>query len=203
MILTGSEAADLVQHEEALHDVTGLVAGHTRFALRLAGARAELQPLTHVALFGEPRTDLPPQLRREWQCRTARSVPADGACWAAAALLAALGLAMALATAAGVLLITVGMLGVTLVAMAPKRWWSGLPHARRERQRPGCGDPSGGADRAATGPGTYAEIDQAEACRRMGASSRPGHPMSSVACANVDCTHTETVAADPRQFKFP
>jgi cell division protein FtsW len=97
VLASGASAAELAQHEEALAGVTGLVAGRTGFALRIADGRAGLLPLRHVALYSEPHTQLPPQVTWDWRQRALWSLPPGGAWWAAPALGMALAGAAALA----------------------------------------------------------------------------------------------------------
>ena len=88
---------DLAQREERLDGVAAIVAGRTRFAVSLDGARLQLRPLRHVALFTEARVALPTTLVWEWRERSAWSVPAGAQWWVAAALCAVLAAAGALA----------------------------------------------------------------------------------------------------------
>jgi cell division protein FtsW len=97
LLSSASGQFDLAQREEALDGVTSIVAGHTRLALRLDGDRLALRPISHVALFAEARTELPPQVQWEWRQRKAWTLPAGPAWWVALGLCCALGLAGALA----------------------------------------------------------------------------------------------------------
>ena len=81
--------AELALREERLDGVTAIVAGRTRFVLRIDGARLQLRPLRHVALFTETRARLPATVTWEWQQRPAWSVPA-GAAWLVMACLSAM-----------------------------------------------------------------------------------------------------------------
>ena len=103
----GAGAHDLARNEEALDGVTALVAGRTRFAVRVDGNSDTLQlrPGSHVALFSEARAVLPPQVQWQWRQRqawpltlTLALTPTQGpACWIALGLCCALGLWSALA----------------------------------------------------------------------------------------------------------
>ena len=99
----GAGAHDLARNEEALDGVTALVAGRTRFAVRVDGNSdmLQLRPGSHVALFSEARAVLPPQVQWQWRQRQAwplTPTPTQGpACWIALGLCCALGLWAALA----------------------------------------------------------------------------------------------------------
>jgi cell division protein FtsW len=94
---SGAGLFDLAQKEEALEGVTALVAGRTRFGLRIEGSRLELRPASHVALFAEARNQLPPQVEWQWRLRQSWALPPGPAWWAALGLGCALALAGALA----------------------------------------------------------------------------------------------------------
>ncbi|HEY0064437.1 MAG TPA: FtsW/RodA/SpoVE family cell cycle protein [Telluria sp.] len=74
------DAADLARSEERLDGVTSLVAGRTRFALRLDGPRLTLHPLRHVGLFTEPAANLPASVTWTWQQRALWALP-GGSTW--------------------------------------------------------------------------------------------------------------------------
>jgi cell division protein FtsW len=97
LLSSASGQFDLAQHEETLDDVTGLVAGHTRLAVRMQGNRLELRPMSHVALFADARNQRPPQVQWQWRPRQAWALTAGPAWWVALGLCCALGLAGALA----------------------------------------------------------------------------------------------------------
>jgi cell division protein FtsW len=98
LLLSSAEGViDLAQREERLDGVTSLVAGRTRFAATLKGARLRLQPSSHVALAAEERVSLPAGVAWEWRQRSFWSVP-GGAPWSVMGLLCA-GLALAAALA--------------------------------------------------------------------------------------------------------
>jgi cell division protein FtsW len=97
LLSSASGQFDLAQHEETLDDVTGLVAGHTRLAVRMQGNRLELRPMSHVALFADARNQRPPQVQWQWRQRQAWALTAGPAWWVALGLCCALGLAGALA----------------------------------------------------------------------------------------------------------
>jgi cell division protein FtsW len=82
------DGADLSRNEEALDGVTALVAGRTRLGVQLDGERLTLAPLRHVALFDQPRVQLPPAVAWQWRQRGFWTLPA-GPAWLAAAMLAA------------------------------------------------------------------------------------------------------------------
>jgi cell division protein FtsW len=76
----------LAQREENLDGVSAIVAGRTRFAVSLDGARLRLQPLRHVALFTEARTHLPAAVTWEWRQRAAWNLPGAALWWIIAGL---------------------------------------------------------------------------------------------------------------------
>jgi cell division protein FtsW len=82
------DGADLSRNEEALDGVTALVAGRRGRGGPLAGAPLTLAPLRHVALFDQPRVQLPPAVAWQWRQRGFWTLPA-GPAWLAAAMLAA------------------------------------------------------------------------------------------------------------------
>ncbi len=85
-LLVGAD--DLAHSEEALDGVTALVAGRTRLALEVDGGRLTLVPVRHVALYAQPRLQLPPEVTWRWQQRALWTLP-GGAPWTVALLLAA------------------------------------------------------------------------------------------------------------------
>ena len=97
LVSSGAGSFDLARSETPLDGVTALVAGRTRMALRLAGDRMELRPLSHVALFADARVQLPPQVQWEWRQRRPWTLPGGRAWWVAIALCGALALAGAVA----------------------------------------------------------------------------------------------------------
>jgi cell division protein FtsW len=97
LLSSGTGQFDLAQNEEALDGVTALVAGHTRLAVRMQGNRLELRPASHVALFADARSQLPPQVEWQWRQRQVWALPPGSAWWAALGLCCSLGLAGAFA----------------------------------------------------------------------------------------------------------
>ncbi|MES2017208.1 MAG: FtsW/RodA/SpoVE family cell cycle protein [Pseudomonadota bacterium] len=79
-------ASELAQLEEPLDGAGALVAGRTRLALHVDGARLELRPQRHVALFTEPKTLLPPGVAWTWQPRADWAIPPGSGWWIAAVL---------------------------------------------------------------------------------------------------------------------
>jgi cell division protein FtsW len=77
---------DLAQREEHLDGVTAIVAGRTRFAVSVDGARLQLQPLRHVALFTEARTHLPAAVTWDWRQRALWTLPESALWWIVAGL---------------------------------------------------------------------------------------------------------------------
>jgi cell division protein FtsW len=93
VLWSGSAAPiDLAHQELPLAGVTSMVAGRTRLKVAADGATLRLRPASHVALFAEPRTRLPPQVTWQWQQRDLWALPPPG--WA---LVLALAGAVALA----------------------------------------------------------------------------------------------------------
>jgi cell division protein FtsW len=99
LLSAGAGQFDLAQKEQALDGVTALIAGHTRFVLRIDGKgnTLELRPASHVALFPDARAALPPQVQWQWRQRQAWTLPGGPAWWAALALCCALAVCSALA----------------------------------------------------------------------------------------------------------
>ena len=91
LVSSNSSAQELAQQEERLADVTSLLAGRTRIALRIDGDRIELRPLRNVALFTEAKVLLPAGVQWSWQKRGAWAVPGGSPWW----IMAALGVAAA------------------------------------------------------------------------------------------------------------
>lgn len=86
------DGANLAERDASLAGVTALVAGRSRFSVRVGvggGLDAnllQLQPVSHVALFLQPQADLPAGVSWHWQQRAAWSL-APAARWPAALLL--------------------------------------------------------------------------------------------------------------------
>jgi cell division protein FtsW len=98
LLSSGAGQFDLAQKEEALDGVSALVAGRTRFGLRIDAGRLEFRPASHAALFAEARNQqLPPQVQWQWRLRPSWALPGGPAWWVALALCGALVLAGALA----------------------------------------------------------------------------------------------------------
>lgn len=91
LLLAPTGPVDLARREEPLDGVDALVAGRTRLRLAIDGDTLRLQPMNHVALFAQPRADLPPEVAWDWKRRAAWSirVPQSWMLAAIAALLAA------------------------------------------------------------------------------------------------------------------
>ena len=66
----------LSAREEGLDSATALAAGRTRLLLRPDGDTLYLQPVNHVALYGEPQLRLPPGITWTWARRAAWDLPA-------------------------------------------------------------------------------------------------------------------------------
>lgn len=101
LLWSGGGERDLAQREERLDGVTAIVAGRTRLAVTLDGARLQLRPLRHVALFTEANVSLPPGVSWQWRERSAWTMPAGGAWLVAAALCVLVASAAALAWQGG------------------------------------------------------------------------------------------------------
>ncbi|MDB5937099.1 MAG: hypothetical protein JWQ01_4443 [Massilia sp.] len=97
MVSSSAGQSDLAQNEESFDGVTAVVAGHTRLAVRMHDNVLELRPVSHVALYGEARNVLPPQVQWEWRQRRTWTLPSGPAWWISLALCCALGVAGALA----------------------------------------------------------------------------------------------------------
>lgn len=93
---------ELARQQAPLDGVTRLVAGHTRFDVRIDGASLTLRPLGHVALFNRASvtavTDaLPPEVRWRWRERPLWNLPGGQAWTIALGLCAAVALWLGLA----------------------------------------------------------------------------------------------------------
>ncbi len=97
LIASDQGERDVSQREERVNGVTALVAGRTGFAVSLDGARLQLRPLRHVALFTDTGTGLPAAVDWEWQRRSSWTIPAGPAWPVMAVLCAVLAAASALA----------------------------------------------------------------------------------------------------------
>lgn len=85
---------DAARREHALDGVETIAVGRTRFAVSAAGASLRLRPTREVALFAEPKAELPPGLHWSWERRSLWRFPApSGLAWAAAAAVFLLALA--------------------------------------------------------------------------------------------------------------
>jgi hypothetical protein len=109
LILSSSDASapllvdgsDLARTEQKLAGVDTLVAGRTRMAVQIDGARLTLRPLRHVALYTAQDVTLPQGVAWRWQQRAVWSLPSGLAWWIMLALLAAGAAASALAWQSG------------------------------------------------------------------------------------------------------
>ena len=80
------DGLELAQRAQGLSGVTALIAGRTRLAVAIDGDHLRLRPVSHVALYGQPQGQLPPQVSWQWQQRRLWAVP-QAAVWPAAVLL--------------------------------------------------------------------------------------------------------------------
>ncbi|MDQ2821358.1 MAG: FtsW/RodA/SpoVE family cell cycle protein [Pseudomonadota bacterium] len=80
------DGVPLAQRDYALDGVTALVAGRTRFKLAIDIDHLVLRPVSHVALFTQPRAPLPAAVAWHWQQRGMWTLP-QAAVWPAALLL--------------------------------------------------------------------------------------------------------------------
>ncbi|TFW31879.1 FtsW/RodA/SpoVE family cell cycle protein [Massilia horti] len=80
LVWPGNGQVDLARREEWLggtchaaacppHPVTSMVVGYTRLLMAVDGDTLRMRPVSHVALFAEPRLQLPPQVAWQWQQR--------------------------------------------------------------------------------------------------------------------------------------
>jgi cell division protein FtsW len=90
---------DLTRHELALEGARALVVGRTRLRAEVDGAALRLRPVSHVALSGEARVELPPQVSWEWRQRDLWELPQ------------AAGVLLAFALAGAVVLASAGLAG--------------------------------------------------------------------------------------------
>ncbi|RJG19181.1 FtsW/RodA/SpoVE family cell cycle protein [Massilia cavernae] len=93
IVSSGSRSLELAPREETLSGVAGMVAGRTRFALAIDGARLLIAPQRQVALYAEPRALLPQPVEWRWERRSMWGLGGAAAAQAGAALFCLLALA--------------------------------------------------------------------------------------------------------------
>ena len=81
---------DLALREQALAGITAVTAGRTRLLVEADGELLRLRPSGRVALFAEPRAELPDGVRWHWAQRDAWTWPPAASAWAAGCLAAGL-----------------------------------------------------------------------------------------------------------------
>ena len=77
---------DLALREQPLAGVTAMTAGRTRLLVEASGDVLRLRPSGRVALFAEPRAELPAGVRWHWEQRDAWARPSATGAWLAACL---------------------------------------------------------------------------------------------------------------------
>lgn len=66
---------DLARREVPLASAAALVVGRTRFQVSIDGGTLRLHPASHVALFAQPRANLPAQVAWTWRARDPWAIP--------------------------------------------------------------------------------------------------------------------------------
>lgn len=86
LLQDGAGWSDIARREHALDGVDAIAVGRTRFAVSAGAGTLRLQPLRGVALFAEPKADLPPGVDWQWSERSLWRLPPPPALawWAAA-----------------------------------------------------------------------------------------------------------------------
>ena len=88
---------DISRQEEQLNGISALTVGRTRMLVHIDGARLQLRPLRHVALFTQAQARLPGALQWQWQQRRAWTLPSGAPWWTIGTLCALLAGGAALA----------------------------------------------------------------------------------------------------------
>jgi cell division protein FtsW len=116
---------DLTRQELALEGVRALVVGRTRLQVEVDGAALRLRPVSHVALSGEARVELPPHVSWRWRQRDLWELPPPAGWLLVLALAGAVGLA-----SAGLACGTLGRVGTRAHAFPVKQTaaWAQCAH---------------------------------------------------------------------------